>query len=58
MPRRRLRAPSFAAGWPSIAREDGALILGRTPTGRATVAVRAMNARPRLDVRRYLIDQG
>jgi hypothetical protein len=36
----------------------GALILGRTAMGRATVAVLAMNARPRLDVRRALIEEG
>jgi HNH endonuclease len=36
----------------------GAFIVGRTPTGRTTVYVLAMNARHRLNVRAELIAQG
>ncbi|HKI21249.1 MAG TPA: HNH endonuclease [Isosphaeraceae bacterium] len=36
----------------------GALIVGRTPSGRATISVLAMNSRHRLNVRAELISQG
>ncbi len=45
-------------GWDEHFELRGPLILGRTPIGRTTVAVLAMNMGRRLEVRRELIERG
>jgi hypothetical protein len=44
--------------WDRHFRWDGPRLLGRTPTGRATVAVLAMNHPDRIALRELLIDEG
>ena len=44
--------------WSGHFRFDGPLIVGRTRVGRATVAVLAMNARDRVELRSELIAEG
>jgi hypothetical protein len=44
--------------WERHFRWDGPYLVGRTPTGRATIAVLQMNAEERIDVRQALIEEG
>jgi hypothetical protein len=44
--------------WSRHFRFDGAIIVGRTQCGRATVAVLALNAADRVELRSVLIDEG
>jgi hypothetical protein len=44
--------------WEEHFRWNGPIVVGRTPTGRATVAVLAMNARERVRLRQVLMVTG
>jgi hypothetical protein len=44
--------------WARHFRWDGARLVGRTPAGRATIAVLEMNHADRIKLRQSLIDEG